>query len=255
MKCLRNVSTEKPSGIGFQDFYGLDTFRGLSRCAGPVRGPCSRAGQPHFERGHRSHRRSGGMRVRPASALAAFRPVADQAAKRLCISASKLWRLQWCREKESRGHSARSRVCRRAQKQSREDQVEVEVQFGLRAGLAVVEAQVLLGVAEGKLNWKAGPVEVEDVFRHQLGVAAVQQHALPSSAGGPRGAGCKLPATSVARPCPAVRRGTVDLRVRRRCAGHARQVTAVKATVELLAAPRLPCVGTGVAKAQDRVLA
>lgn len=63
----------------------------------------------------------------------------------------------------------------------------MEVQFGLRAGLAVVEAQVLLGVAEGKLNLKAGPVEVEDVFRHQFGVAAVQQHALRRLRAGPAG--------------------------------------------------------------------
>ena len=131
------------------------------------------------------------MRVRPASAWAAFRP--NQAAKRLCISASKLWRLKWFSEKESRGHSARSRVCRRAQKQSREDQVEVEVQFGLRAGLAIVEAQVLLGVAEGKLNWNAGPGEVEEVFRYQLGVAAVQQYALRHLRVGPAGQDANYP--------------------------------------------------------------
>ena len=50
------------------------------------------------------------------------------------------------------------------------------MQFGLQTNLAVVEAQVLLGVAEGKLNLEAGTVEAEDTFQHQFQFGAVDQH-------------------------------------------------------------------------------
>ena len=77
----------------------------------------------------------------------------------------------------------------------------------------------------------------------------------PSSAGQPRAAGCRRPAASTARPGCAARRGTVALLLLQGCAGHARQVAAVEAAVELPLAVRPPRVGPGVAEAQDLVLA
>ena len=49
--------------------------------------------------------------------------------------------------------------------EGREDRVEMKVQPGLRTGLAVVEAQMLLGVAEGKLDLEAGAVETPEACR------------------------------------------------------------------------------------------
>lgn len=54
--------------------------------------------------------------------------------------------------------------------------IETEIQFGPRPRLTVVEAQVLLGIAEGKLNLAASPVAVEEADLIELGVAAVQEH-------------------------------------------------------------------------------
>ena len=45
------------------------------------------------------------------------------------------------------------------------DNVEVKMQFSLGTGLAIVEAQMQLGVAEGKLDWKAGTVEMEEAHQ------------------------------------------------------------------------------------------
>ena len=46
----------------------------------------------------------------------------------------------------------------------------MKVPFGLQAGLAVVEARMLPGVAEGKLD-----LEAEDAFRRQVRVGAAWQ--------------------------------------------------------------------------------
>ncbi|MYC64353.1 MAG: hypothetical protein F4X16_16240 [Caldilineaceae bacterium SB0661_bin_34] len=60
-----------------------------------------------------------------------------------------------------------------------EDDVEMKVQFGLGTGLAVVEAQVLLGVAKGKFDLETGSVQPQEAFQRQLDIGAVQEHPLP----------------------------------------------------------------------------
>ena len=52
---------------------------------------------------------------------------------------------------------------------------------------AVLEAQVLLGIAEGELDLEAGAVEAEETDRVQLGVAAVEEHAPGRLRVGPAG--------------------------------------------------------------------
>ena len=124
-----------------------------------------------------------------------------------------------------------------------EDDVEMKVQFGLGAGLAVVEAQVLLGIAEGKLNLEAGAVQPEEAFRCQCQVGAVQEHSLRRLRVGPAGQDVDhpqpaLPGLAVQDPVV-----EVDLFVGQRRAGQARQGAAVEVAVELPAAtqraPRL----------------
>ena len=44
----------------------------------------------------------------------------------------------------------------------------------MRTDLAVVEAQRLLGIAEGKLNLETGTVQPKDAFHCQIQVGAVQ---------------------------------------------------------------------------------
>ena len=136
-----------------------------------------------------------------------------------------------------------------------EDDVEMKVQFGLGAGLAVLEAQVLLGIAEGKLDLETGAVEPKDAFRCQLGIGAVQEHALRRLRVGP--AGQDVDHLQPALPGLAVQDRViqVDLLVGQGCAGQARRVAAVEAAVELAAAARTAFVGAGVGEAQDRVLA
>ena len=68
-----------------------------------------------------------------------------------------------------------------------EDDVAMKVQPGLRTSLAVMEAQVLLGVAEGKRNLEAGPVDPEEAFRRQIQVAAVTQPPSCVCGSAPRG--------------------------------------------------------------------
>ncbi len=112
-----------------------------------------------------------------------------------------------------------------------------------------------LGVAEGKLNWEAGGVEVEEAFRCQCQVGAVQEHPFRGLRVGP--AGQDIHHLQPARPGLAVQDPVVevDRLVGQGCAGQARQVAAVEATVELPATARPPRVGAGVGEAQNRVLA
>ncbi len=60
----------------------------------------------------------------------------------------------------------------------------MKMQFVLRTGLAIVEAQVLLGIAEGKLDLEAGSVKA---CRHPLRVGAVEEHPLLRLRVGPAG--------------------------------------------------------------------
>ncbi len=134
--------------------------------------------------------------------------------------------------------------------------VEVEVQFGLGTGLAFVEAQVLLGVAEGgKLDLEAGAVESEEACRRQVWVRAIQQHPSFVCGSAPRGrtyATCSQCYQALLCSSAWYRSIFSFFRVVR---GHARQVAAVQATVELPLAARSPRVGPGVAQAQDLVFA
>ena len=63
--------------------------------------------------------------------------------------------------------------------------MEVEVQFGLGAGLTVVQAEVLLGVPQDELDWEARPVETDPAGGGQLRVAAVPPHPLHRARVGP----------------------------------------------------------------------
>ena len=138
--------------------------------------------------------------------------------------------------------------------EGRENHIEMKMQFGLRTGLTVVKAQVLLGVAEGKLDLEAGAVAMEDAFRRQVRVGAVE---VPSVVRGsaPRGRAY----TTCNQPCQALLCSAAWYRspfsgfrvVRAMRAGSRRS----KLTVELPRAAGPPRMGAGVAKAQDRVLA
>ena len=127
----------------------------------------------------------------------------------------------------------------------------MKMQFVLRTGLAIVEAQVLLGITEGKLDLETGAVEG---CRHPLRVGDVEEHPLLRLRVGP--AGQDVHDLQPAQPGLAVQFDVVqvDLFLLQGCAGHAPQVTAIEATVELPLVVRPPRVGAGVAEAQDTSL-
>ena len=95
------------------------------------------------------------------------------------------------------------------------------MQFVLRTGLAIVEAQVLLGITEGKLDLETGAVEG---CRHPLRVGAVEEHSLLRLRVGP--AGQDVHDLQPAQPGLAVQFDVVqvDLLLLQGCAGHAPQV-------------------------------
>ncbi len=139
-------------------------------------------------------------------------------------------------------------------KEGGEDSVKVEVQFVLRADLTILEAQVLLGIAEGKLNLETGAVETEDAFRRQLRVGAVTEPPSVVCGSVPRGRTWTPCLHGQAWPCSSAwYRATFSPSDVVRGAGHACPVAAVEATVERPRAARSPRVGPGVAIAQDRV--
>ena len=107
--------------------------------------------------------------------MAAFRSVADRAAKRVRISTSKLRRLSWCRKKGPRGPVRLEPGLQANPEKGDEHDIEVEVQFGLRPGLAMVEAQVLPSIAKGKLYFETDTMAPKDAFRHQFQVGAVMR--------------------------------------------------------------------------------
>ena len=138
---------------------------------------------------------------------------------------------------------------------SREHHVEMKVWPSLRTGLAIVEAQVLLGIAEGKLDWEAGAMEAKDAFRRQIQVGAVQEHTLLRFRVGTAGQDMDhlQPACQGLGMLAAVVQ--VDLLLLQGGAGHACRVAAVEATVELALAAGASLVGAEVGEAQDRILA
>ena len=122
--------------------------------------------------------------------------------------------------------------------EGREHNVEMEVQPGLRPRPAVLETQVLPGIAESKPDLEAGPVEVEEAGRVQLAVTAVEEHAPGRLRVGPAGQDIHHPRPAM--PDLAVQRAVVqvNLLVVQDGAGQACRVAGVEATVELLAAAR-----------------
>ena len=134
--------------------------------------------------------------------------------------------------------------------EGREADVEMKVLPGLRAGLAVVEVQVLLGIAEGKLDLEAGAVEAEDAFRHQVQVGTVQEHPLLRLRVGPAGQNIDHLQPTLPGLGMQDRVVQVDLRVLRGGAGQARRIAAVEAAIELPLQAQPPFVGTGVGPAR-----
>ena len=114
-------------------------------------------GRPRFEMGcahPQAFRRDAVVASRGMGSVSACgRP----GGKALSISISKLCRLEMVQGKGAEGPLRPEPGLQASPEEGGENNAEVEMQFGLRTGLAVVEAQMLLASRKANSIWKRAP--------------------------------------------------------------------------------------------------